>query len=73
MLNRVCDEHGHEAGLRDHELRGHVLAAALRAADRTLAAHGYPDADRSLEVLHVAIEDADEDLETEPPARSNWP
>ena len=39
--------------------RAHVLAAAIRVAETILRSHGYPDPTRSLEILHVAIEDAD--------------
>jgi hypothetical protein len=64
MLNRVCDEHGHEDvdELPDRELRGHVLAKALRAADAVLSAHGF-DASRSLEVLHIGMFDVGEDVD----------
>lgn len=64
-LNTVCDAHGHDTGLPDRELRGHVLTRALQAAEAVLAAHGYPDVARSLEVLHVAVEDA-LDLDDQP-------
>ena len=76
-LNSVCDTHGHDPGLPDRVLRGHVLAAAIRAAQRVLSAHGYGDPERSLEILHIAIEDAEDDtdaaadepqLMTSPPA-----
>lgn len=56
-LNSVCDAHEHEAGLPARELRGHVLAAALRGAEAVLKAHGE-DVSRSAEVIHVALEDA---------------
>jgi hypothetical protein len=36
----------------------HTLAPAIQAAETILRAQGYPDLDRSLEVLHVATEDA---------------
>ena len=39
-------------------LREHVLAAAIRAAEAELRHHGYADAERSAEILHVALEDA---------------
>lgn len=64
-LNSVCDTHEHEPGLPDEPLRGHVLAAAIRVAEAELVAHGYPDPERALEALHVAMEDA-LDLEDEP-------
>ena len=57
-LNPVCDGHGHDPGLPDEPLRAHALAAALRAAERVLDAHGYGDPERSAEILHVALEDA---------------
>ncbi len=57
-LNTICDEHGHESGLPDEPLRAHVLAAAVRTAEEMLRSHGYSDPERSLEVLHVALEDA---------------
>jgi hypothetical protein len=60
VLNSVCDQHGHTPGLPDEPLRAHVLAIAIRAADRDLAAHGY-DVERSAEVLHVALEDSLDD------------
>jgi hypothetical protein len=60
MLNPACDAHEtpHDPGLPDEPLRAHVLAQAVRAAEETLRSHGYGDVDRSLEVLHVALEDA---------------
>jgi hypothetical protein len=61
MLNSVCARHGHDEGLPDSDLRAHVLAAAIRAAEAVLKSHGYSDLERSLEVLHVAIEDAADD------------
>jgi hypothetical protein len=71
--NRFCDQdHGHEDGLPDRDLRRHVLAAAMRAAEGALRSHGYVEVERSLEVLHVAIADADEDHDAEPPERSNY-
>ena len=57
-LNSICDVHGHDPGLPDRELRAHVLAAATRVAQQMLHAHGYGDVDRSLEILHVSVEDA---------------
>lgn len=66
-LNIVCDRHGHDPGLPDSDLRAHVLAAATRAAERVLEAHGYGDIERSVEILHVACEGAlDEPDEAEP-------
>jgi hypothetical protein len=61
-LNTVCDEHGHEPGLPDRELRNHILAQAIRQAEAELREHDYADPTRAIEVLHVALEDAlDED------------
>ena len=57
ILGPVCDEHEHEPDLPDDTLRAHILAAAIRAADARLRAHGWP-VDRSAEILHVALEDA---------------
>jgi hypothetical protein len=57
ILNTVCDTHAHDPGLPDRDLRRHALAAAIRAAEAVLAAHGYPDPSRAVEVLHVALED----------------
>jgi hypothetical protein len=59
-LPAACVDCDHDPGLPDRDLRLHVLAAALRAAERLLATHGYADVSRSMEVLHVALEDADE-------------
>ena len=58
-LNRTCDAHDvqHGPGLPDEPLRAHVLAMAVRAAEATLSGHGYTDTERSLEIIHVAIED----------------
>jgi hypothetical protein len=36
-----------------------------------LHAHGYLDLERSLEILHVAVEDALVDTDDEPPDRPN--
>ena len=44
--------------LPDYELRQHALAAAVRAAEAELIAHGYPEPDRSLEVIAYAIDEA---------------
>lgn len=70
-LNSVCDTHDHDPGLPDRDLRRHALAAAIRAAEALLAAHGYPDPERGTEVLHVALEDDldDGDGEQSTPAR----
>lgn len=57
ILNSVCDHHAHAEGLPDPDLRGHALAAAIRAAEAVLTFHGYGDPERSAEILHVAIED----------------
>ena len=51
--------------LPDRELRQHVLAAAIRAADGVLAAHGH-DRELSLMVLAMAIEDAMAEDDDEP-------
>lgn len=56
-LNSVCDTHDHDPGLPGRDLRLHALAAAIRAAESILTAHGYADTERSAEVLHVALED----------------
>jgi hypothetical protein len=58
QLNTVCDRHGHSEALPDRELRAHLLAAAVRAAEATLKAHGYPEPEDALEALQVAMEDA---------------
>jgi hypothetical protein len=58
ILNSVCDAiHAHDPGLPDRDLRRHALAAAIRAAEAVLSNQGYPDPERALEVLHVALED----------------
>lgn len=59
-LPAPCGGCEHDPGLPDRDLRLHALAAALRAAERILSTHGYPDIGRSAEILHVALEDADE-------------
>ena len=69
-LNSVCDTHGHDPGLPDERLRAHVLAIALRAAEAALAAHRYAEVERSAEVIHTALEDALDDVETRTPTRS---
>lgn len=62
-LNSVCDTHDHTPGLPDRELRAHALAAAVRAAEALLAAHGYHEPEDAIEVLHVALEDALDDTD----------
>jgi hypothetical protein len=57
-LSPACMELGHDPGLPDEPLRAYVLAAAIRTAEAMLRSHGYRDATPSLEILHVAIEDA---------------
>jgi hypothetical protein len=56
-LNEACDVHGHDPGLPDRALRGHVLRLAMEAAERVLASHGYAAPERALETLHVALND----------------
>ena len=56
-LNSVCDGHDHTPGLPDADLRAHVLAVAVEAAENELRTHGYPYPERALEALHVAMED----------------
>ena len=46
-LNVICDQYEHRDGLPDRELRRHALAVAIEAAERVLAAHGYPDPNRA--------------------------
>jgi hypothetical protein len=58
LLNSVCDAHDHDPGLPDRDLRCHILAQAIRSTERELAAHGYADVGRGMEVLDAAIEDA---------------
>jgi hypothetical protein len=60
-LNADCVNHEHDDGLPDRDLRGHVLAAGIRAAEYELSMHGYADVERSAEILHVALGDALED------------
>lgn len=57
-LTPACLEHEHDPGLPDRELRDHLLAMAIRQVEAELREHGYTDTTRSLEILHVAIEDA---------------
>lgn len=56
QLNRLCDNHDHEPGLPDRDMRAHILDVALRAAEAAMTAHGI-NVERSVEILHVAVED----------------
>jgi hypothetical protein len=66
MLNSVCDAHDHDPGLPASKLRAHVLAAAIRAVEGILVAHGDADPERTAEILHVALEDAADELPKAP-------
>jgi len=57
-LSPVCVDHEHGDELPSAGLRQHVLAEAIRVVEVELRRHGYPDPERSAEILHIAIEDA---------------
>jgi len=56
--DRGCETHEHEPGLPDRGLRNHILAQCIRVVEQELQEHGYDDPERSLEVLHVALEES---------------
>jgi hypothetical protein len=57
-LNSKCGvTHEHDDGLPDSALRAHVLRLAMETVEQALTAHGYPQPERGIEILHVALED----------------